>query len=66
MTNDDRLPSKFTDDERYAWKWLHDCGIDSWLLDMKTKEVHCYNESVYDNLVEFATYYGMKKPKVTP
>ena len=54
------LPKKFTDAERYAYKWLYDCDIGGWLVDRMTKEVNTVDRT-YSSLVEFAEYCGMLK-----
>lgn len=54
------LPSpKFTDEERRAWDWLHDCGIRPWLVDLLTKEVRAPGKT-FKSIVDFAKSKGMR------
>jgi len=46
------LPPHFTDEERKAYKWLWDCGVRPWVVDLITKRVTTL-ECEYEGLVEF-------------
>lgn len=54
----DDLPERFDDNERRAWKWLHDCQIREWTVDLWKKDVHA-GTGHFSSLVEFAVSEGM-------
>ncbi len=51
-TRNEALPAKFTAEEREAYKWLWDCGVRPWLVDLVTKEVRTPDRK-YASLVEY-------------
>lgn len=57
-SRDEELPARFTDDECRAYKWLWDCGVNPWLVDLLTKEVTT-PEKKWPDLVTFAKHHGM-------
>jgi len=59
MKKSDKLPKKFSSDERRAYDWIYDCQIANWLVDLATKEVVA-GEGKYPGLVEFARSRGMQ------
>ena len=55
-------PHKFTAKEIDACRWIEECGIRGWLVDLKTKEVNaliCNQMRKFASTVEFADYHGM-------
>ncbi len=55
------LPPKFTQAERAACKWLEDCGIREWAVDMLDKSVTAIVDDTtqrFGSLVEFARFHG--------
>lgn len=62
----DYLPPKFTDQERYAYKWLRDCQIRGWIVDLLTKRVTFVDEHdclhQFNSLVSFAEFHGLTTP----
>lgn len=54
------LPRKFSDDERAAYRWLYDCGVNGWLVDLVTKKVTDYTGAKWASLVAFARSHGRK------
>lgn len=54
------LPPKFNEQERYAYKWLYDCDIRGWSVDLLTKRVHD-GPYTWNSLVEFAESQGMQE-----
>jgi len=51
-SRDEPLPAKFTAAERKAYRWLWDCGVCPWTVDLLTKRVNTPDRE-YANLVEF-------------
>lgn len=51
-TRDEPLPPKFTAAEREAYRWLWDCGIRPWTVDLITKYVRT-PDATYSSLVEY-------------
>lgn len=49
----DDLPAKFSDAEREAYKWLYDCQVDGWSVDLATKKVFSLDGGYFNSLVEF-------------
>ncbi len=54
------LPAKFTQAERNAYKWLFDCQIDGWAVDMGDRSVLSVDSGKHKSLVAFARSVGMK------
>jgi hypothetical protein len=54
------LPVKFTDDERRAYDWLHDCNISPWVVDLLTKRVKTARGE-FDSLVAYAIQKGWQQ-----
>lgn len=49
----DDLPAKFSEAEREAYKWLYDCQIIGWSVDLVTKKVFSLDGGYFNSLVEF-------------
>jgi hypothetical protein len=49
------LPRKFTNAERDAYKWLYDCGVRPWTVDMATKRVNT-PDGEHESLVAYRKY----------
>lgn len=56
---DEELPRHFSTQERRACRWLWDCNIRPWLVDLVTHEVTTV-DGKWPNLVEYAIHHGMK------
>ena len=59
----DELNSRFTADERYAWKWLHDTQTVGFMVDLMKKTVTYVDKDdvihKFDSLVTFARSLGL-------
>ena len=55
MRSDDKFPARFTAEERAAYKWLRDCKIEGWVVDLLTKQVTTMY-GTFDSLVAFRKY----------
>ena len=66
MRSETDLPAIFTNQERYCYKWLYDCGVKGWLVDMLKKSVVWVDSQdrlhKFDSLVCFAKSLGCKIP----
>ena len=51
-TRDEHLPATFTAAERAAYRWLWDCDLGPWVVDVLTHRVHTAHGE-YDSLVVF-------------
>ena len=54
------LSNKFTSQEHEAYRWLMDCQIRGWLVDMLTRQVNTSNGEKFNSLVDYAKSEGMK------
>jgi hypothetical protein len=46
-------------------KWLRDCGICGWLLDLKTGEVHLNDGTTWPSLLALANHWGFSRRNET-
>lgn len=51
-SRDEELPSKFTQEEQEAYRWLWDVGEGPWLVDLVSKEVTTPDRK-YSSLLEY-------------
>lgn len=54
------LPTKFSDAEIAAYKFLYDRKIVGWAVDFKTKMVITDQNEQFTSLIEFAVLHGFQ------
>ena len=62
MIADTLNPRHFTSQEIAACRWLEECGVRGWMLDLADGSVTTTKRK-YNSLVRFAKHYGWKPRK---